>query len=313
MIKIFKNRYGLVRSGLIIILCLILYYALLGVAQIFIIATMRKLLEITGNLDYSTGFSIPPVDTMNDVQFAIIQIMPEIVTEIVTIALSLITWKIMRYDWKDIGIGNLKSFKSEGIIGGLLGFAGCTLIFLILFISKSIHIDSIELVITPRVVLWLFTMILVGFGEELFCRGLLMSILRRTNNKYLIILLPSLIFGGIHLFIPSATFLSILNIILIGIVFSYMYYKSGNLWMCIGYHITWNIFQSVIYGMPVSGLNIDSIMTTQYPAANILNGGGFGIEGGILTTIVNILILMFAIFYYRSSTYEFLSDTHCKD
>ena len=184
MIKIFKNRYGLVRSGWIIILCLILYYALLGVAQIFIIATMRKLLEITGNLDYSTGFSIPPVDTMNDVQFAIIQIMPEIITEIVTIALSLITWKIMRYDWKDIGIGNLKSFKSEGIIGGLLGFAGCTLIFLILFISKSIHIDSIELVITPRVVLWLFTMILVGFGEELFCRGLLMSILRRTNNKY---------------------------------------------------------------------------------------------------------------------------------
>ena len=74
MIKIFKNRYGLVRSGWIIILCLILYYALLGVAQIFIIATMRKLLEITGNLDYSTGFSIPPVDTMNDVQFAIIPV-----------------------------------------------------------------------------------------------------------------------------------------------------------------------------------------------------------------------------------------------
>ena len=112
MIKIFKNRYGLVRSGWIIILCLILYYALLGVAQIFIIATMRKLLEITGNLDYSTGFSIPPVDTMNDVQFAIIQIMPEIVTEIVTIALSLITWKIMRYDWKDIGIGNFDLFNS---------------------------------------------------------------------------------------------------------------------------------------------------------------------------------------------------------
>lgn len=83
--------------------------------------------------------------------------------------------------------------------------------------------------------------------------------------------------------------------------------------MCVGYHITWNIFQSVIYGMPISGSNINSIMITHFPSANILNGGGFGIEGGILTTIVNILILMFAIFYYRSSTYEFLSDTHCKD
>ncbi len=310
MKKMFKNRYGLIRSGWIIIVCLILYYVSLYFAQILTFEATRKLLQITGNLDYTTGFRTPLADAIDGVMPVIMQM----ITEIATIALSLIIWKIMRYDRKEIGIGNFKkSFKSEGAIGLLLGFAGCTLIFLILLISKSVLIDPIEFVITPRVLLWLLTMILVGFAEELFCRGLFMSVLRRSNNKFLIIILPSLIFGGIHLFNPNVTVLSILNIILIGIVFSYMYYKSGNLWMCIGYHITWNIFQSVIYGMPVSGLNIDSIMTTQYPAANILNGGGFGIEGGILTTIVNILILMFAIFYYRSSTYEFLSDTHCKD
>lgn len=310
MKKMFKNRYGLTRSGWIIIVCLILYYVSLYFAQILTFEATRKLLQITGNLDYTTGFRTPLADAIDGVMPVIMQM----ITEIATIALSLIIWKIMRYDRKEIGIGNFKkSFKSEGAIGLLLGFAGCTLIFLILLISKSVLIDPIEFVITPRVLLWLLTMILVGFAEELFCRGLFMSVLRRSNNKFLIIILPSLIFGGIHLFNPNVTVLSILNIILIGIVFSYMYYKSGNLWMCIGYHITWNIFQSVIYGMPVSGLNIDSIMTTQYPAANILNEGGFGIEGGILTTIVNILILMFAIFYYRSSTYEFLSDTHCKD
>ena len=45
----------------------------------------------------------------------------------------------------------------------------------------------------------------------------------------------------------------------------------------------------VVYGMPVSGLQIPGIITTQYAESNLLNGGAFGIEGGILTTIVTLL------------------------
>ena len=42
-----------------------------------------------------------------------------------------------------------------------------------------------------------------------------------------------------------------------------MYIKSGNIWMCIGYHFTWNTFQGIIYGMPVSGLNVPDVYKRQ--------------------------------------------------
>ena len=78
--------------------------------------------------------------------------------------------------------------------------------------------------------------------------------------------------------------------------------------MFIGYHITWNIFQGVVYGMPVSGLQPPGIITTKYMESNLLNGGAFGIEGGILTTIMTLLSFLFVWYYYRNSNYDFLSD-----
>ena len=45
--------------------------------------------------------------------------------------------------------------------------------------------------------------------------------------------------------------------------------------------------------MPVSGLSIPGIITTHFTRDNILNGGGFGIEGGILTTLVTLLSFLF--------------------
>lgn len=87
-----------------------------------------------------------------------------------------------------------------------------------------------------------------------------------------------------------------------------IFIKSGNIWMCIGYHFTWNVFQGIIYGMPVSGLSIPGIITTHFTRDNILNGGGFGIEGGILTTLVTLLSFLFVRYYYRNSTYDFMNN-----
>lgn len=50
------------------------------------------------------------------------------------------------------------------------------------------------------------------------------------------------------------------------------------------------------------------IITTQITHGNLLNGGMFGIEGGILTTFVNLLSFIFVWYYYRDSKYDFVSD-----
>ena len=51
-------------------------------------------------------------------------------------------------------------------------------------------------------------------------RGFIMSVLRRTNSRFLVIVVPSLIFGLIHLTNPNVTLLSVVNIVLLGIALS---------------------------------------------------------------------------------------------
>ena len=304
---IFKNRYGTMRSGWIILICMALYYVLQDAVSNGVMWLLRQIMVQTGDLNPVTGESSPLVDWLNNTA---LPIGFQILLEIITIGLVLAAWKIMKQPWKDLGLSSFGGrFKKDGLAGLALGFFNCTIIFLILLITGNAVVSSFKLHFSPKICWWIFTFILVGIGEEILNRGLIMSILRRTNNVYLIMLVPSIIFGLIHLMNPNVTFLSVMNIILVGIVFSFMYYKSGNLWMCMGYHITWNIFQSTIYGMPVSGMNVPAALSTGFPLDNLLNGGAFGIEGGILTTIVNVLTFFFVRYYYRSSKYQFLPQT----
>lgn len=301
--KIFKNQHGEIRSGWIILLCFTLFYGLGYISSYVIIKILTGILTMTGDINYATDYFSPLANKIDN----ILPIALQILTEVITITIPLVVWKVMKQKRENLGLRDFYKIKKDGSIGLFLGFLGCTIIFIVLLWTKNAQIDKVNIRLDGMIIGWLFNFVMVGFAEELFNRGFLMSVLRRTNNKYLIMAVPSIIFGLIHLMNPHITIVSLFNIIFIGFVFSYIYYKSGNLWMCIGYHITWNIFQSVIYGMPVSGLNVNHMITTHYPTNNLLNGGFFGIEGGILTTIISIFLLILVIIYYKNSDYDFLA------
>jgi membrane protease YdiL (CAAX protease family) len=97
-----------------------------------------------------------------------------------------------------------------------------------------------------------------------------------------------------------------INIVLAGLLFAYMYIKSGSIWMSIGYHITWHFLQGCVYGFPVSGTGGQGIISTQYARDTILNGGAFGPVGGLLVTAVIILGFVFVKWYYRDSLFQFM-------
>ena len=71
-----------------------------------------------------------------------------------------------------------------------------------------------------------------------------------------------------------------------------MFLKSRDLWMPIGYHISWNYFQGYICGFNVSGISTPSFIKIDN-CKNIIAGGEFGLEGGLLVTI----LLIFQISY----------------
>lgn len=75
-----------------------------------------------------------------------------------------------------------------------------------------------------------------------------------------------------------------------------MYHKSDNVWMRVGFHISWNLFQSVVYGMPASGLGVPAFLVSAYPVGNLLNRGDFGIEGGVLAPVAVVPAMALALF-----------------
>lgn len=308
MNKIFKNKDGLVRSGWIIIGVMAVLYAATFLLSYAYIGIMEKFLINSGDINPVTRELSPYVEWLN---INVIPIINQIATDVVMIALPVITWKcLMKHPLKKLGIQCSKPGTKDGIAGILLGAVNCSIIFFLVITVGGGHVTSLTPNFSLLTFWWIFTFVLVALGEEIMNRGFFMAVLRRCRNLYFIMLVPSVIFGLIHLMNPDVTFFSVFNIILVGILFSYMFIKSGNIWMCIGYHFSWNTVQGVLYGMPVSGLSIPGIFHTEFTSSNLLNGGLFGIEGGIITTIMTLLSFLFVWYYYRNSRYNFLEDTY---
>lgn len=302
-----KNSYGQVRSGWILLAVSAVFFGVRYLIPRITVLLLRTFFIFTGGLDPVSGKSSDLVVWLNDVGLSVIF---QILTEIFMIGIPILTWKIlMKQRVREMGFRTGTPGRKEGLVGLALGAFSCTVVFLLLITEGGGQVMSWKPRFSLLIGLWIIAFLLVALGEETFTRGFFMSTLRRTRCSYCIMLVPSVIFACIHLFNPNVTFFSVINIVLVGFLFSYMFYKSGNLRMCIGYHFAWNVFQGCVYGINVSGMEIPGMLTTQFPYGNMLNGGVFGMEGGILTTASALLGLLFVWFYYRNSSYDFITDT----
>ncbi len=190
---------------------------------------------------------------------------------------------------------------NELVIGLLLGAITISTVFFLLLLTENANVVSYQPHFTPDALKYLLIFTLVGFSEELFYRGFIITSLRTFKNRFFVIMFSGIIFSLAHIFNNEFNLMSFLNIMLIGIVFAYMFTKTKSLWMPTGFHILWNYFQGNVYGFNVSGLGIQGIFTTEYKTDNIFNGGAFGPEGGLVVTLVT-LITMLVLKWYLTKT-----------
>ena len=124
--------------------------------------------------------------------------------------------------------------------------------------------------------------ILAGASEEIMFRGYILQNLREWPGTILAVVISSILFGLLHGLNPNFNLLAALNIALAGVAFCYAYLITGNLWLPLAFHFSWNFFQGPVFSFPVSGMSSGGLLLTQVSQArSAITGGAFGPEGGL--------------------------------
>ena len=127
-------------------------------------------------------------------------------------------------------------------------------------------------------------------NEELAFRGYPFQRLVDSIGPVGAIALLSALFGVMHLGNPHRTWVSTANTALVGIPFSIAYLRTRMLWLPIGMHFSWNFVLGFVLGLPVSGLQVPvSIVKGEAVRGELLTGGSYGPEGGLLATGIIVL------------------------
>jgi len=286
--KIFINKYNKVRSGWKISITLALYYVFgtVSISALFLACTVYFAKTKFKNSPNAMLFNNIYNELLTN---RILNFISLAIAALSMITAVLLVLKIIdKRKIKDIGLTSLGRYKSDFIIGLILGAISITVIFVTLLLTGNITLknDLLHPNFSVSVLLGLVIFILVALNEEMFARGYCMMVLQQTDNKWLPLVVSSIIFTLMHGSNPNICFMGIINIFLVGILFAVMRAKTGSLWMPIGYHIAWNFFLGIVFSFPVSGMALDGIYEIVVTENNLLTGGDFGPEGGILATIV---------------------------
>lgn len=167
-----------------------------------------------------------------------------------------------------------------GIAGGALLF-GATLGTL--YVAGAYRITGVApwtVMIAP-----FFTMIVVGFLEEILFRGIVFRILQNWLGSWIALLISVIVFAATHAGNEGVTLIGLAAVAGAGLLLSAAFMATQRLWLSIGFHIGWNFTQGGLFSVPVSGHPAQGMFQGALSGPNWLTGGAFGVEGSILAVI----------------------------
>lgn len=201
--------------------------------------------------------------------------------------------KLDRQAWVDIFAGIGMTFVQMGFIFAvMLGLGWLT------FSGFAWDFDPIGTVLT-NVLMFFVVFVFVGWNEELLSRGYHLQTLASGLNLFWGVIISSAVFGILHLGNPNATWVSAAGIFFAGLFLAYGYIRTKQLWLPIGLHLGWNFFEGVVFGFPVSGLDIYPLTRITVTGPELWTGGAFGPEAGLIV-IPGLIVGALLIYFYPS-------------
>lgn len=185
-----------------------------------------------------------------------------------------------------------------GLLGGLLMFGGAVLICVA---TETVTVRASSQAFSwGMAVLFLFGFLIQGMSEELLCRSYLMVSLSRGFSLWACAVINALLFSVLHIGNHGISAVALVNIFLFGLFASFLTLRRGSIWMAGALHSMWNFAQGNLLGIPVSGIQgIPAPLSSELAEGKwqeFINGGVFGLEGGLAVTLVLTVSCTIALF-----------------
>jgi membrane protease YdiL (CAAX protease family) len=197
----------------------------------------------------------------------------------------------------DIGL----HWNRASVIHLLLGLAGGALAGLFVTLGPVLEGSAELLPIAGQSADWrniamlLILILFGGAGEEMLFHGYGFQILLGLMGPFATILPVSVLFAVAHAQNLNVHVLGLINTGLWGLVLGTAFLKSGDLWLPVGLHVGWN------WALPLMGARLSGFTMSvtgyelRWKTGPLWSGGGYGPEGGLLTTLVLVVLFLWLI------------------
>ena len=282
-----RIKYGWLRA----VLFFISFFIFIAVFDLIGIAIVSSISE------YSFEEYISDTDLLMENKMMLLMMVCQLLGTLFTV--WLFQKFINREPFTSIGL-EFSGYKDDFVSGLLLGVGLIVLGFGTLYIFNFLSVASIQFSLIDQL-FYLSLFAVVYLNEEIAIRGYILQNLSSSFNKYIALVLSSLVFMIMHIGNPNMSAVPLFNLFLAGLLLGVYYIHKNNLWFPIGAHITWNYFQGPVLGFEVSGNDVDSIFIQSLDGSELITGGEFGFEGSIILTTFMIIGIIYLDRRYSSA------------
>lgn len=197
--------------------------------------------------------------------------------------------------FKAYGTG-CKGNNAVNLLIGLLigiGMNGAAILMAWMHGDIRMYFDKFEPV--PFIILFIAVFV-QSAAEEMVCRGFIYQRVLRTyrNRFWLAVIINSVFFGMIHLGNNGISAMAVVDLVVTGLLFSAMVYYFDSLWMAMAAHAGWNFTQSILAGLPNSGIVVPySVFRLDAASArdSFFYNVAFGVEGTVPAITIQAVVL----------------------
>ena len=118
-------------------------------------------------------------------------------------------------------------------------------------------------------------------------------------------ILLSLLFGRVHLENPGEGWVGAAGVVMIGLVFAFGLRRTGNLWLVVGWHASFDFGETFLFSVPNSGIVFSGhLSNAALHGARWLTGGTVGPEGSVFSFLTMGLLAIAVHFLFPAKKEE---------